>query len=145
MSIRSVASSHWWQFLMNIKGMSVAKLLREVIVAVNYEEYLKESQKDWIARFVARMSSPRTTQTHETRVVDGRMSRSLSPTQRRASLSRTHLYLRILPRLNFPCSPNKSCGLPVHRIHLTLRQLPSLGNLRSSIWCLMTRMRLKRG
>jgi hypothetical protein len=45
---------------MNIKGMSVANLLREIIVAVNYEEYLKESQKDWTARFVACMSFPRT-------------------------------------------------------------------------------------
>ena len=46
---------------MNIKGMSVANLLREIIIAFNYEEYLKESQKDWTARFVARMSYPRTT------------------------------------------------------------------------------------
>ena len=45
---------------MNIKGMSVANLLREIIVAVDYEEYLKESQKDWTARFVPRMSFPRT-------------------------------------------------------------------------------------
>lgn len=45
---------------MNIKGMSVANLLREIITAVNYEEYLKESQKDWTARFVARLSFPRT-------------------------------------------------------------------------------------
>jgi hypothetical protein len=41
---------------MNIKGMSVANLLREVIVAVNYEGYLKESQRDWTARFVVRVS-----------------------------------------------------------------------------------------
>lgn len=45
---------------MNIKGMNVANLLRETIVAVKYEEYLKESQRDWTARFVARMSFPRT-------------------------------------------------------------------------------------
>jgi hypothetical protein len=42
-----------------IKGISVADLLREVIVAVKYEEYLKESQKDWAARFAALMSCPR--------------------------------------------------------------------------------------
>ena len=41
---------------MNIKGMSVAGLLREIIVTVNYEGYLKESQKDWTARFASRIS-----------------------------------------------------------------------------------------
>ena len=46
--------SSWRQYLMNIKGMSVVNLLREIIMAVNYEEYLKESQKDWTARFVTR-------------------------------------------------------------------------------------------
>ena len=45
---------------MTVQGMSVANLLREVIVAVNYEEYLKKSQKDWTARFAVRMSLPRT-------------------------------------------------------------------------------------
>ncbi len=58
--MRSVASPQGRQFLMNLKGMSVANLLRETIMAVNYEDHLKESQKDWTARFVVRMSLPRT-------------------------------------------------------------------------------------
>ena len=44
---------------MSDNGMSVANLLREIIVAVNYEDYLKESQKDWTARFVTRIPFPR--------------------------------------------------------------------------------------
>jgi hypothetical protein len=42
--------------------MSVANLLRETIVAVNYDDYLKESQKDWVARLAVVMSFPRTTE-----------------------------------------------------------------------------------
>jgi len=96
------------QFLMNIKGMSVANLLREIIMAVNYEEYLKESHRDWTARFAAHSSFPRT---HEPPAADGKMSRSLSPTQQRASLPRSHRRLRKLSQFKFPNGPSKSCGL----------------------------------
>ena len=82
---------------------------------------------------------------YEQPVVDGKMSRSLSPSQPRASLARTHLHFRKAPRLNFkfPRGPNNSYRLRGRRLPRTLRQIPSLRCLMLSIWCLAMRMKTK--
>jgi len=77
--------------------------------------------------------------THESPVADGKMSRSLSLTQRRTSLARAHLYLRKLPRLNFKFRR----GLRGRQLPRTLCRIPSLRCLRLSIWCPAMRMKMR--